>query len=142
MTGRPWLVGIVGGSGSGKTSVARELIRRLKRRKVDVTLLDMDAYYAPKEINKARFAPNPINYDHPKAWDVELMAAHGEAVASGGLAGSKGEARRAIAQGGVYVNGERVADGALLTDADLRHGRYVLVRRGKKVYGLADAGTA
>ena len=73
---------------------------------------------------------------------VELMAAHGEAVASGGLAGSKGEARRAIAQGGVYVNGERVADGALLTDADLRHGRYVLVRRGKKVYGLADAGTA
>jgi len=83
VTGRPWLVGIVGGSGSGKTSVARELIRRLKRRKVDVTLLDMDAYYAPKEINKARFAPNPINYDHPKAWDVELMAAHLEALKRG-----------------------------------------------------------
>ena len=83
MTARPWLVGIVGGSGSGKTSVARELIRRLRRRRVDVTLLDMDAYYAPKEINKARFAPHAINYDHPKAWDVELMAAHLEALKHG-----------------------------------------------------------
>jgi uridine kinase len=80
---KPWLVGIVGGSGSGKTSVARELIRRLKRRKVEATLLDMDAYYAPKEINKARFAPHAINYDHPKAWDVELMAGHLEALKRG-----------------------------------------------------------
>jgi uridine kinase len=80
---RPSLVGIVGGSGSGKTSIAKELLRRLKRRKVDATLLDMDAYYAPKEINKARFAPNAINYDHPKAWDVELMAAHLEALKKG-----------------------------------------------------------
>jgi uridine kinase len=63
--------------------VARELIKRLKRRKVVVTLLDMDAYYAPKEINKARFAPGPINYDHPKAFDVELMAAHLEALKRG-----------------------------------------------------------
>ncbi|HJW08560.1 MAG TPA: uridine kinase [Holophagaceae bacterium] len=83
MSERPWLVGIVGGSGSGKTSVARELLKRLKRHKVDATLLDMDAYYAPKEINRARFAPQPINYDHPKAWDVELMAAHLEALKRG-----------------------------------------------------------
>jgi uridine kinase len=84
MAERPWLVGIVGGSGSGKTSVARELVKRLKRHKVEATLLDMDAYYAPKEINRARFAPGPINYDHPKAWDVELMAAHLEALKKGG----------------------------------------------------------
>ena len=83
MSERPWLVGIVGGSGSGKTSVARELVKRLKRHKVAATLLDMDAYYAPKEINRARFAPQPINYDHPKAWDVELMAAHLEALKRG-----------------------------------------------------------
>jgi uridine kinase len=84
VTQAPWLVGIVGGSGSGKTSVARKLIERLRRRKVDVNMLDMDAYYAPKEINKARFAPHAINYDHPKAFDVELMAAHLEALKRGG----------------------------------------------------------
>ncbi len=83
MAERPWLVGIVGGSGSGKTSVARELVKRLKRHKVEATLLDMDAYYAPKEINRARFEPQPINYDHPKAWDVELMAGHLEALKRG-----------------------------------------------------------
>lgn len=54
------------------------------------------------------------------------------------LAASKGEARRALAQGGVYVNGERADDGRRLVASDLLHGRYVLLRRGKKAYGLLD----
>ncbi|WP_426572820.1 tyrosine--tRNA ligase [Aquihabitans sp. McL0605] len=56
------------------------------------------------------------------------------------LVASKGEARRAIAQGGVYLNGARVGEGQALTDGDLLHGRYVLIRKGKKAYGLIDAG--
>lgn len=72
----PWLIGIVGGSGSGKTSVAKALSQKLTEEGVTPTLLDLDAYYNPKEVNKNKFDPDPINYDHPKALDVELMAKH------------------------------------------------------------------
>jgi uridine kinase len=70
------LIGIVGGSGSGKTSIAVELLRRLQADGVDALLLDMDAYYAPLAEVQARFNGRPVNWDHPKAFDLELMAAH------------------------------------------------------------------
>ena len=76
MTDRPMLVGIVGGSGSGKTSVAVDLVKRLQQRSVPALLLDMDAYYAPLEVVKGRFGTRPVNWDHPHAFDLELMAAH------------------------------------------------------------------
>jgi uridine kinase len=76
MTDRAWLIGIVGGSGSGKTSIAQELIRRLQSRGVQALLLDMDTYYAPLEVVRGRFEGRPINWDHPHAFDLELMAAH------------------------------------------------------------------
>jgi tyrosyl-tRNA synthetase len=56
------------------------------------------------------------------------------------LAGSKGEARRAIAQGGVYVNGQRADEGRILAPQDLVQGRYVVLRKGKRAYGVLDAG--
>ena len=56
------------------------------------------------------------------------------------LVSSKAEGRRAISQGGVYVNGERAREGRTLTADDLLHGRYAIVRKGKKAYGLVDAG--
>ncbi|HTL98311.1 MAG TPA: uridine kinase [Holophagaceae bacterium] len=80
MPERPWLVGIVGGSGSGKTSVAVELVRRIRRRGVQALLLDMDAYYAPMEVVRQRFDGRLLNWDHPHAFDLELMAAHLQAL--------------------------------------------------------------
>ena len=76
MAERPWLVGIVGGSGSGKTSVARTLLDRIRGEGIAALMMDMDAYYAPLELVKARFGEQPINWDHPHAFDLELMAAH------------------------------------------------------------------
>lgn len=64
---------------------------------------------------------------------VDVLAQDGFLVAS------KGEARRALAQGGVYVNGERAGEERTLTGADLLHGRYAVVRKGKKAYGLVSA---
>jgi len=83
MAERPWLVGIVGGSGSGKTSVAVELVRRIRRRGIQALLLDMDAYYAPMDIVKERFGGRTINWDHPHAFDLELMAEHLRALHAG-----------------------------------------------------------
>ena len=50
-----------------------------------------------------------------------------------GLVGGMNEARRAIAEGGAYVNNERVADPAWVPPAEvLLHGRYLVLRRGKR----------
>jgi tyrosyl-tRNA synthetase len=50
-----------------------------------------------------------------------------------GLAKSKGEARRTIDQGGVYVNNVRVADAdRALGPSDLLHDRYVVLRKGRR----------
>jgi len=61
--------------------------------------------------------------------------------ASSGLVASKAAARRAVAEGGAYVNTTKVAsDDAVLSAADLLHGRYALLRRGKKTLGVAVVG--
>jgi tyrosyl-tRNA synthetase len=55
-----------------------------------------------------------------------------EALVRTGLAKSKGEARRAIEGGGIYLNDDRVEDVArTIGDADFK-GRFVVVRKGKK----------
>ncbi|WP_375407089.1 tyrosine--tRNA ligase [uncultured Amnibacterium sp.] len=54
-------------------------------------------------------------------------------LTSAGIAKSNGDARRAIAQGGVYINNRRIDDeDAVLTEADLLHGRFAVLRRGKR----------
>lgn len=59
------------------------------------------------------------------------------AMATDGLlTRSKGEARRALGQGGVYVNGQRADEGRSVTFADLLHGRYVVLRKGKRAFAL------
>jgi tyrosyl-tRNA synthetase len=56
------------------------------------------------------------------------------------LASSVSDARRTISQGAVRVNGEQVSDGErALTEADLLHGRWLLLRKGKRNYHLLDA---
>ncbi len=56
---------------------------------------------------------------------------------SSGLAASKGEARRTLTQGGAYVNNRRVDDPEVALDpADLLHGRYLVLRRGRRQYHL------
>jgi tyrosyl-tRNA synthetase len=53
---------------------------------------------------------------------------------------SLGEARRAIEQGGIYVNNRRAESlDAQVTAAELLHGRYVLLRRGKRTLHLVVA---
>src|SRR3984957_1473429 len=48
------------------------------------------------------------------------------------LASSLSEARRFVEQGGVYVNNVRVGDGAVIDASQLLHGRYVILRRGRR----------
>ena len=66
------VIGIAGGSGSGKTTLMKNLIARFGD---DVTVLSHDNYYRPFdelsiEDRKA------VNYDHPDAFDTEMMFEH------------------------------------------------------------------
>ncbi|HYU00787.1 MAG TPA: tyrosine--tRNA ligase [Gemmatimonadales bacterium] len=64
-----------------------------------------------------------------------------DAVVQAGLARSKSEARRSIEQGGIYVNQQRVKDPARsIASADWLAGRNLLLRKGKKEYGLLRLG--
>jgi len=60
------------------------------------------------------------------------------ALAATPLASSLSDARRTIAQGAAYVNGELVREDRPLSEADLLHDRWLLLRRGKRTYHLLD----
>jgi tyrosyl-tRNA synthetase len=53
-----------------------------------------------------------------------------------GLASSKGDARRALDQGAISVNGAKVGPGAAVGSTTVLHGRYVVLRKGKRSYAL------
>ncbi|PSN38716.1 Uridine-cytidine kinase A [Blattella germanica] len=69
----PFVIGICGGSASGKTTVAAKIIESLDV--PWVTLLSLDSFY--KVLNEKQHdlaARNEYNFDHPDAFDFELMA--------------------------------------------------------------------
>ena len=64
-----------------------------------------------------------------------------ELLHEAGLAQSRGQARKDLKGGGVYVNGKRIDDEQhKLTASDLMFGKYVLLRRGKRNYAVVIAG--
>ena len=59
-----------------------------------------------------------------------------------GVARSKSDARRIIAEGGAYLNNQRVtAEDAVPDAADLLHGRFLVLRRGRRTVGGAEVVT-
>jgi tyrosyl-tRNA synthetase len=57
-------------------------------------------------------------------------------LAATGIAASKSDARRVIAEGGAYLNNRKVlAEDAKPDRADLLHGRFLVIRRGKRTVG-------
>lgn len=70
---RPVILGVAGGSGSGKTTVVREIVNALGPEQVAVIHHDSyyrDASHLPLEERTA------INYDHPDALETGLLVAH------------------------------------------------------------------
>ena len=67
------LIGIAGGSGSGKTLVARNIFRDLGSDRV--VIIDQDSYYKNLEDIPARDR-EARNFDHPDAFDNELLKRH------------------------------------------------------------------
>ena len=73
--------------------------------------------------------------------DASELPSFVDAMEASGVVASKSAARRAIAEGGAYLNNEKVTDPERRIAAeDLLAGRYVIVRRGKKTAGAVRIG--
>lgn len=73
LTMKPLIIGIAGGTGSGKSTVARNVAQSLSAE--SVAFIDMDGYYrnfAHLPMEERRL----INWDHPDAFDWELLIDH------------------------------------------------------------------
>jgi tyrosyl-tRNA synthetase len=57
-------------------------------------------------------------------------------LVAAGVAKSRGEARRSLAEGAIYVNNVRAADGRAVTLADMLEGKFILLRKGRRNYTL------
>ncbi len=72
----------------------------------------------------------------PKAVVPTLGAPYVELLAQSGLVESKSAARRAVKEGGAYLNNTKITDEEYVPSADdLLHGRFLVLRRGKKTVG-------
>lgn len=69
-SGRPLLIGIAGGTGSGKTLVSRRIYDELGSDQVSI--IEQDSYYRDQS-DIPLDDRNNRNYDHPSAFDFELM---------------------------------------------------------------------
>lgn len=67
------LIGIAGGSGSGKTTFAKKLINTVEE---TITLFHMDSYYLPDQPERHFTKSGKPNFDHPEAFDWELLRTH------------------------------------------------------------------
>ncbi|MFG1948946.1 tyrosine--tRNA ligase [Nonomuraea sp. NPDC048826] len=77
----------------------------------------------------------------PKASVPALGAPLVDLMADSGLVESKSAARRAVKEGGAYLNNVKITDEAYVPAADdLLHGRFLVLRRGKKSIGGVEVG--
>lgn len=67
---RPVVIGITGGSGSGKTTVARKIFDQLSN--YSITIIQQDSYYNDQADMKMADRKK-VNYDHPMAFDFDLL---------------------------------------------------------------------
>ena len=80
MSNRPLMIGIAGGTGSGKTTVARRVAAALSDS--SVAFVEMDSYYR-SHVGLTMRELHHLNWDHPDAFDLELFVAHLDAMSRG-----------------------------------------------------------
>lgn len=80
MQNHPIIIGVTGGTGSGKTSVTKKIMENYKD--VSLTYIEQDAYY--KDQSHLSFEERvKTNYDHPLAFDSKLLKKHLQQLING-----------------------------------------------------------
>jgi len=75
------LIGIAGGTASGKTKLAKNIVKNFNSDQV--IIIEMDSYYHNLD-NVPMDMRNCHNFDHPDAYDMELMKSHLKKLLAGG----------------------------------------------------------
>jgi tyrosyl-tRNA synthetase len=126
----------------------RRLGQRRLAREVTTLVHGQEATAAAEEASAILFGGSPAG---ASARALEFLATEvptspftagatlAAALAATPLASSLSDARRTIGQGAASVNGAVVPEDRPLTDADLLHSRWLLLRKGKRNYHLLDA---
>lgn len=70
---RPILIGITGGTGSGKSTIAREIYKQFDE--TCIAMIEQDSYYKDQS-NLSLEDRVKTNYDHPHAFDTDLLIKH------------------------------------------------------------------
>ena len=76
-----FLIGICGGSGSGKTTFAQKILKSVGAGRI--SMVHMDAYYLPELPKSIYTSSNKPNFDHPEAFDWDLLRTHIQSLRSG-----------------------------------------------------------
>ncbi len=76
------VIGIAGGTGSGKTTVVNQIINDLPGD--EVTILSQDSYYK-KNVGMTYEERSKINFDHPRAIDFDLLIEHLKELKKGNM---------------------------------------------------------
>jgi len=77
---KPIVIGVAGGTGSGKTTVAREILQRVNEGQI--TYIQHDSYYR----DLSHLAPEQrakVNFDHPNSLETELLIQHLDRLVAG-----------------------------------------------------------
>ena len=77
---KPIVIGITGGTGSGKSTIAREIYESFNEK--NITMIEQDSYYK----DQSNLEPEErvkTNYDHPKAFDNDLLIEHIKSLVAG-----------------------------------------------------------
>ena len=78
--GRPFVIGMAGGSGSGKTTISTSIVEQIGPERV--ALIPHDAYYRHRP-DLSYEQRTRVNYDHPDSLETELLLTHIETLATG-----------------------------------------------------------
>jgi len=80
---RPIIVGVAGGTGSGKTTIVREMLKGIDPD--NVLLIQHDSYYRDRSHLPSEERAN-VNYDHPDALETSLLIQHLKQLLAGAVA--------------------------------------------------------
>lgn len=69
----PIIIGVTGGSGSGKTTVSQKILEELHGH--SISIIQQDSYYKD-QAEKTMEERRTVNYDHPLAFDADLLYEH------------------------------------------------------------------